>query len=60
VSWERAREAEMASAAAIQRAMLPQLEPRDFAEGELDIFADMIPAREVVHETGSTSNASLT
>ena len=44
---ERAREAEMASAAAIQRAMLPKLEPRDFAEGELDIFADMIPAREV-------------
>ena len=44
---QRAREAEMASAAAIQRAMLPKLEPRDFAEGELDIFADMIPAREV-------------
>jgi serine phosphatase RsbU (regulator of sigma subunit) len=44
---ERAREAEMASAAAIQRAMLPKLEPRDFAKGELDIFADMIPARDV-------------
>src|SRR5579872_2746786 len=35
------------SAAAIQRAMLPSLQPRDFAEGRLDIFAQMIPAREV-------------
>ena len=43
----QARNREMDSAAAIQRAMLPKLEPRDFAEGELDIFADMIPAREV-------------
>jgi phosphoserine phosphatase RsbU/P len=37
----------MASAAAIQRAMLPDLQPSDLADGQLDIFADMIPAREV-------------
>ncbi len=43
----RAREAEMASAAAIQRAMLPSMQPHDSAEGPLDIFAQMIPAREV-------------
>ena len=37
----------MASAAAIQRAMLPSMQPSDVAEGQLDIFADMIPARDV-------------
>jgi serine phosphatase RsbU (regulator of sigma subunit) len=37
----------MASAAAIQRAMLPSMQPHDPAEGPLDIFAQMIPAREV-------------
>jgi serine phosphatase RsbU (regulator of sigma subunit) len=43
---ERAHEAEMASAAAIQRAMLPRGEP-DSVAGRLDIFAHMTPAREV-------------
>jgi serine phosphatase RsbU (regulator of sigma subunit) len=43
---QRAREAEMASAAAIQRAMLPSLQ-NDLAAGRLDIFAQMIPARDV-------------
>ena len=43
---QRAHEADMASAAAIQRAMLPRGEP-DGAAGQLDIFAHMTPAREV-------------
>jgi phosphoserine phosphatase RsbU/P len=43
---ERVREAEMASAAAIQRAMLPQIAPHDSADG-YDISAQMVPAREV-------------
>jgi serine phosphatase RsbU (regulator of sigma subunit) len=47
LAQRRAHEAEMASAAAIQRAMLPGMQPSDVAEGQLDIFADMIPAREV-------------
>ena len=47
MAQRRAHEAEMASAAAIQRAMLPDVQPNDLAEGQLDIFADMIPAREV-------------
>ncbi len=47
IAQKRAHEAEMASAAAIQRAMLPSMQPSDFAEGQLDIFAHMIPAREV-------------
>ena len=47
LAQKRAHEAEMASAAAIQRAMLPGMQPSDVAEGQLDIFADMIPAREV-------------
>jgi serine phosphatase RsbU (regulator of sigma subunit)/CHASE2 domain-containing sensor protein len=47
IAQKRAHEAEMASAAAIQRAMLPGVQASDFAEGQLDIFADMIPAREV-------------
>ena len=38
----------MASAAAIQRAMLPSMQPDDDSPtGQLDIFARMIPAREV-------------
>jgi serine phosphatase RsbU (regulator of sigma subunit) len=44
---QRAREAEMASAAAIQRAMLPSMQASDFAVGQLDIFGHMIPARDV-------------
>jgi serine phosphatase RsbU (regulator of sigma subunit) len=44
---KRARDAEMASAAAIQRAMLPEAQQESFAEGQLDIFAQMIPAKEV-------------
>jgi serine phosphatase RsbU (regulator of sigma subunit)/CHASE2 domain-containing sensor protein len=47
LAQKRAHEAEMASAAAIQRAMLPSMQPSDVAEGQLDIFAHMIPAREV-------------
>src|SRR5262249_12288364 len=47
IARQRAHEAEMASAAAIQRAMLPRIQPSDFAEARLDIFARMIPAREV-------------
>jgi serine phosphatase RsbU (regulator of sigma subunit) len=44
---QRVREAEMASAAAIQRAMLPSIQQSEAADGALDIFAHMIPAREV-------------
>ena len=44
---ERAHEAEMASAAAIQRAMLPRGEAGGVAADRLDIFAHMTPAREV-------------
>jgi serine phosphatase RsbU (regulator of sigma subunit)/CHASE2 domain-containing sensor protein len=47
LAQRRAHEAEMASAAAIQRAMLPNLQPDDFTEGKLDTFAHMVPAREV-------------
>ena len=47
IAQKRAHEAEMASAAAIQRAMLPSMQSSDFAEGQLDIFAHMVPAREV-------------
>jgi serine phosphatase RsbU (regulator of sigma subunit) len=47
LAQKRAHEAEMASAAAIQRAMLPSVQASDFAAGQLDIFANMIPAREV-------------
>ena len=47
LAQRRAHEAEMASAAAIQRAMLPSLQSSDFAEGTLDTFAHMVPAREV-------------
>jgi serine phosphatase RsbU (regulator of sigma subunit) len=44
---KRARDAEMASAAAIQRAMLPETQQETFAEGQFDVFAQMIPAKEV-------------
>ena len=47
LAQRRAHQAEMASAAAIQRAMLPNLQPTDFAEGPFDIFPHMTPAREV-------------
>jgi serine phosphatase RsbU (regulator of sigma subunit) len=47
LAQQRAREAEMASAAAIQRAMLPSMQQSDAAEGQLDIHAHMVPAREV-------------
>ncbi len=47
IAQKRAHEAEMASAAAIQRAMLPSMQPSDFTEGRLDIFAHMVPAREI-------------
>ena len=47
IAQKRAQEAEMASAAAIQRAMLPSMHSSDFAEGQLDIFPHMTPAREV-------------
>jgi serine phosphatase RsbU (regulator of sigma subunit) len=43
----RAQQAEMASAAAIQRAMLPITQPTNFVEGQFDIFTHMVPAREV-------------
>ena len=43
----RAHEAEMASAAAIQRAMLPMTHPTSLAQGRFDIFTHMNPAREV-------------
>jgi serine phosphatase RsbU (regulator of sigma subunit)/CHASE2 domain-containing sensor protein len=44
---QRLHEAEMASAAAIQRAMLPRDEAGGVAADRLDIFAHMTPAREV-------------
>lgn len=43
----RARQAEMASAAAIQRAMLPNTQPTNLVDGQFDIFTHMLPAREV-------------
>jgi serine phosphatase RsbU (regulator of sigma subunit) len=47
IAQERVREAEMASAAAIQRAMLPAMQSNASAKSGLDIFAHMTPAREV-------------
>jgi serine phosphatase RsbU (regulator of sigma subunit)/CHASE2 domain-containing sensor protein len=47
IAQQRVREAEMASAAAIQRAMLPSMQPGDLCADQLDIFAQMIPARDV-------------
>lgn len=43
----RNQQAEMASAAAIQRAMLPHVQPANLAESQFDIFACMRPARQV-------------
>ena len=43
----RAQQAEMASAAAIQRAMLPSTTGTSITERQFDIFPQMIPAREV-------------
>jgi phosphoserine phosphatase RsbU/P len=43
----RSQHEEMASAAAIQRAMLPSAFPADFGGGRFDIHAEMRPAREV-------------
>jgi sigma-B regulation protein RsbU (phosphoserine phosphatase) len=43
----RAQQEEMASAAAIQRAMLPSTQAATLTEGEFDIFPHMVPAREV-------------
>ena len=47
IAQRRKREAEMASAATIQRAMLPDMQPDDVINSQLDIFARMIPALEV-------------
>jgi serine phosphatase RsbU (regulator of sigma subunit)/CHASE2 domain-containing sensor protein len=47
MAQKRVRDAELASAAAIQRAMLPSTQPEDSTEGGLDIFAQMKPALEV-------------
>ncbi|MFL6934487.1 MAG: SpoIIE family protein phosphatase [Xanthobacteraceae bacterium] len=47
LAQRRAHEAEMAGAAAIQRAMLPSMQQSGFAEGQFDIFPHMMPAREV-------------
>ena len=43
----RSQHEEMASAAAIQRAMLPSALPADVVKGRFDIHAEMRPAREV-------------
>ena len=43
----RLHEAELASAASIQRTMLPSLQPDGLSQGQFDIFPRMIPAREV-------------
>lgn len=47
IAQRRAHEAEMASAAAIQRAMLPATEPAGLTAGEFDLFPYMMPAKEV-------------
>jgi len=47
LAQKRARDAELASAAAIQRAMLPIAQPDDFVEGRINIFSHMTPALEV-------------
>jgi serine phosphatase RsbU (regulator of sigma subunit)/CHASE2 domain-containing sensor protein len=47
IARRRAHEAEMASAAAIQRAMLPTAQPGEIAAARFDLFAFMTPAREV-------------
>ena len=43
----RAQQAEMASAVAIQRAMLPNTQPASLIASPYDVFAYMMPAREV-------------
>jgi len=47
IAHRRAREAELASAAAIQRAMLPSHPPDGFTQGRFDVFPHMMPAREI-------------
>jgi serine phosphatase RsbU (regulator of sigma subunit) len=47
IARRRAHEAEMASAAAIQRAMLPGTQPAEIAAARFDIHPFMAPAREV-------------
>jgi phosphoserine phosphatase RsbU/P len=44
---QRQQQAEMASAAAIQRAMLPSTMPTNLIEGRFDVHAEIKPAREV-------------
>lgn len=43
----RAQQADMASAAAIQRAMLPNAQPSNLLQSQFDVFACMLPARQV-------------
>jgi serine phosphatase RsbU (regulator of sigma subunit) len=43
----RAQRVEMASAAAIQRAMLPSTQATRLVEGRFDIFTHMLPARDI-------------
>jgi phosphoserine phosphatase RsbU/P len=47
ITRRRAEQAEMASAAAIQRAMLPNAKPADLIDGRFDVFASIVPARQV-------------
>jgi serine phosphatase RsbU (regulator of sigma subunit)/CHASE2 domain-containing sensor protein len=47
IAQRRAHEAEMASAAAIQRAMLPVIEPAGLTAGGFELFPYMMPAKEV-------------
>src|SRR5262249_28643263 len=47
IARRRAHEAEMASAAAIQRAMLPAAQPAEIAAARFDVHPFMVPAREV-------------
>jgi serine phosphatase RsbU (regulator of sigma subunit)/CHASE2 domain-containing sensor protein len=47
IARRRAHEAEMASAAAIQRAMLPAAQPAELAAAGFDVFPFITPAREV-------------
>src|SRR5262249_4895528 len=47
IARRRAHEAEMASAAAIQRAMLPAAQPGEIAAAKFDVVPFMTPAREV-------------
>src|SRR5262249_55480664 len=47
IERRRAYEAEMASAAAIQRAMLPAAQPAEIAAARFDLHPFMTPAREV-------------